>query len=112
MELKLNIYKGKDIEKTYITDDFRVTTGVCEDIMNVIDLEEFMKLDGATEEEALKFLPSMIGLSKHFNPIMKQVFPELTDDEYKRTDLSEVSSIAWEIVMYTITQLFNVASKN
>lgn len=112
MELKLNIYNGNEIEKTYITQDFRLSTGVCEDIINVIDIEQFANLNNLSDEDALKLLPTMMKLAKQFNPIMKQVFPELTDDEYKRTDMSEVSAVAWQVIMYTITQLFNVSSKN
>lgn len=112
MELKLNIYNGKEIEKTYTAQDFRLTTGVCEDILNVIDIDQFVNLTDLSDEDALKLLPTMMKLAKQFNPIMKEVFPELTDDEYKRTDMGEVSAVAWQIIMYTIGQLFNVSGKN
>ena len=112
MELKLNIYKGKEIEKTYTADDFRLMTGTCEDLLNMIDMDMFSKLDGLSDEEAIKALSMIVGVFKQFKPIMKDIFPELTDDEYKRTDMKEVSAIAWHVIQYTFGQLFNVASKN
>lgn len=112
MELKLNVYKGKEIEKTYTTDDFRLMTGTCEDLLNIIDMDMFSKLDGMTNDEAIKALSMFVGVFKQFKPIMKDIFPDLTDDEYNRTEMKEVSAIAWHVIQYTFGQLFNVASKN
>ena len=43
MELKLNTYKHGKVVKTYKTNDFTLTTGTCEDVLKLIDFEQFMK---------------------------------------------------------------------
>jgi hypothetical protein len=65
-----------------------------------------------SDEDALQLLPMMMKFSKQFKNIMMQVFPELTEEEYKNTDMSEVASVAWQVIMYTITSLFNISGKN
>lgn len=46
MELKLNIYKDKQVEKTYTANDFMLMTGTCEDILCLVDIDKFSgKLD-------------------------------------------------------------------
>ena len=41
MELKLDIYNGREIEKTYISTDFRLMTGTCEDLLKLVDVDKF-----------------------------------------------------------------------
>lgn len=112
MELKLNIYDNKGIMKTYTVQDFRLKTGVCEDILEIVEIDKFTDLQNMKDEDALKLMPMMIRFSKQFKTIMMQIFPELTEDEYKNTEMSEVAGIAWQVIMYTITALFNISEKN
>ena len=51
MKVKLNIYKGKEIVKTYESDDFNLMTGTCEDIINMIDVDKLTS--GKLDEQAL-----------------------------------------------------------
>ena len=37
-DIKLNIYKGKEIEKTYTCEECIIEFGVVEDIVNILDL--------------------------------------------------------------------------
>ncbi len=110
MEFKLNVYNGKTIEKTYTANDFSLMTGTCEDILNTIQIDKLAIAD--TDTPSVEFLTMFMGLFKQFNPIMKQVFDGLTDDEYKRTHMDEVANISWKIIMYTLTTLFSVSEKN
>lgn len=112
MELKLNIYDGNEIVKTYATEDFRVSMGVCEDILSIIDLEQMGNIDGMTEDDYVKFLPMLMKLVNQYKPLIKQIFPELTDAEFRNCDPKEVSKVAWQVIMYALGELFNVASKN
>ena len=113
MELKLNIYNTNgEIDKIYITEDFRLMTGTCEDILEIVEIDKMKNLKAMTDDEALEIMGMMMGLFKQFKPIMKQVFPELTDDEYRRTDMRDVAGIAWQIIQYTIGTLFKASSKN
>lgn len=112
MELKLNIYNDKGIEKTYVVQDFRLKTGICEDILDIVEIDKFSNLQNLSDDDALQLLPMLMKLSKQFKPIMMQVFPELTEEEYKNTEMSEVAGVAWGIIMHTISSLFNISTKN
>lgn len=111
MELRLNIYKGNDIEKTYIANDFRLMTGTCEDVLNLVNID---KLGTNFEDEAFAFEIFKVVLKafNQFNPLMKQIFEGLTDEEYRRTDIKEVAMVVRDVIKFTIGQLFTVASKN
>lgn len=115
MEFKLNVYKGNEVEKTYTVQDFRVSTGLSEDIMAVVDFEELFKMENLNEsnmDELLKGMSYMIGLRKHYKSFVSQLFPEMTEDEYRRTDAKEVSTVCFNLVMYVFTQIMSVAEKN
>ena len=112
MELKLNVYNGNEIVKTYTVQDFRLKTGVCEDILDIVEIDKFGNLKNLSDEDALQLLPMMMKFSKQFRSLMMQVFPDLTEEEYDNTDMSEVAGVAWQIVMHTITSLFNISEKN
>lgn len=114
MELKLNIYDGKKIVKTYEANDFNLMTGVCEDVINTVDIDKLTsgKLDDKTLGiEVIKIVAK--SFSK-FKPLLQDVFEGLTDDEYRRTSIKEVANVVVQIVKYTVGELFNVggSSKN
>lgn len=111
MELKLNVYKNRQIEKTYVTEDFRLTTGTCEDVLNAIQIDKLgaIDLDKIGDAPPMEFLIMFTSVQKQFRPIMKEVFEGLTDDEYRRTYMEDVAGIAWHIIMYTLTNLFNAS---
>ncbi|MCQ2059796.1 MAG: hypothetical protein MJY71_08235 [Bacteroidaceae bacterium] len=113
MELKLNVYDGKKIEKTYTAEDFMLMTGTCEDILQVVDIDKF---GGTIDEKSLgmEILKVVIKSFGKFKPMMKEIFDGLTDDEYSRTAIKEVAGVVVQIVMYTITELFSgiTPSKN
>lgn len=107
MELKLNVYEGNEVVKTYTSDKFRLKTGTCEDILSLIDIDKFTS--GLSDErlgiEILKILTK--GFNK-FNPMMKEIFIGLTDEEYRNTDIKEVAQVIISVVTFTISELFGV----
>lgn len=106
MELKLNIYNGKVIEKTYITDTYDLMYGTIEDVLNVIDLD---KIDKSVElgKMIIRLLPLI-------KPFLKDVFDDLTDEELRRTKVKEVKQIFEKIFSYGFDLLIGVedGSKN
>lgn len=106
MELKLNIYNGKVIEKTYITDTYDLMYGTIEDVLNVIDLD---KIDKSVElgKMIIRLLPLI-------NPFLKDVFDGLTDEELRHTKVKEVKQIFEKIFSYGFDLLIGVEddSKN
>lgn len=106
-EMTLNIYakdNKKEIEKTYRTNEFDLMFGTVEDILEVID---FDKLND--EKEVAKIVVSAMAQLK---PFLKEVFPELTDDEIKRTKIKELVPLFVNIVTYTINEMRGLATKN
>lgn len=114
MKLELNIYDGKKIVKTYEANDFNLTTGVCEDIINTIDIDKLTsgKLDDKTL--GIEIIKVVAKSFNKFKPFLQDVFEGLTDDEYRHTSIKEVAGVVIEVVKYTVGELFNIGgnSKN
>lgn len=109
MELKLNIYTTRlcrEVEKTVTANDFELSTGVCEDILEIINIDMFEGGLAALSEESQ--IELAIGIIKHGYPffiqLIKEIF-EITDDEAKRIKLGEVAVVVMDIVKYSFTQL-------
>lgn len=112
MELKLNIYDGHKVDKTYTTQSFVLKTGVCEDILKYVNIDKFTgKLnDNDMLMEVLKIVTR--AFSK-FKPLMQDIFQGLTDKEYEKTSIKEVGQVVFQVISYTIGELFNISnSKN
>lgn len=109
MEFTLNIYNSdKEIEKTYRTNDFMLMTGTAEDIIGIIELDKFK--GGFDDKEALlEVMKIVVKLFPLFNPVMKDIFVGLTDEEYKRTNVFEVGRLVFNVVTYTFSQLMSAA---
>ncbi len=113
MELSLNIYKAKgkytisnEVERVAIARDFELTTGVCEDIMNLINIDMFSGGFAALSDESKQELAMSIIKDGYpmFLEIIKEVF-EISDAEAKRLKIADVATVVLEIVKYSFTQL-------
>lgn len=110
MTLNLTVYKedGHTVDKVYTTDEFHLLTGMCEDVLEEVDIDKMLN-NGVNEQELGKMVLSLVLKNrKRFKPIMQQVFYGLTDEEYERTEISEVGRNVMQILVYTITSLFGV----
>ena len=103
-DLKLNIYNGKTIEKTYIADEIDIMFGAVEDLLDVIDFDNL-----SDEKEVVKVV---IKTLNNLKPFLKQIFDGLTDDEIKRTKVKELVPLFVDIVKYTMDELKALMSKN
>lgn len=111
MELKLNVYtdeKLKELEKTYTCNDFALSTGVVEDLLDLINIDLFTgKL---SQEEVLVEIAKIVIKGKPaFNNIVKNIFDGLSDDEIRRTNLREFVKVLYDTVVYTIAGLMEVS---
>ena len=109
MELKLNIYKTRlcrEVERTATARDFELSTGVCEDVLNIINIDMFDGGLQALSDESMQELA--IGIIKNGYPffveLVKEIF-ELTDDEAKRIKVGDLAKVIVDIVKYSFTQL-------
>lgn len=95
--MKLNIYSGKDIVKTYETDDFDLTYGVIEDVIEIID--------GKDLENKNDLVNIAIDSSHLLRPLLKQVFDGLTDDELRTVKIRELIVVIVELIKACVANL-------
>lgn len=110
MEIKLNVYKSGEIVKTYRTETYEIMFGTVEDLLGVIDFDKIQK---GTDTEVLlavtKAIPKVFGLVK---PLLKDVFPGITDDELKNCRVKEIAKVLIDIAKFTISDIGAGNSKN
>ena len=101
--MELNIYKKGKIEKTYKVDTYDLMFGTVEDIAAAID---FDALQTGSDAEIIKMVGKVFLKSREtITDLMKDGFPGITDDELKRTKITEMARVIVEVVQYTIAQL-------
>ena len=111
MELKLNIYKtrkSKEIEKTYIANDFELSTGICEDLLNIVKIDMFENgLDILSAETQVKEIMKMsIDGIDVFKEMLKEIYDGLTDEEISRTKIKEIAHVVVCCVNFALAEMF------
>jgi hypothetical protein len=116
MELKLNIYKSrksKEIEKTLTANDFELSTGVCEDVIKIINIDLFTGADALSEESQLIELFKIVSNSFDvFKEMLMEVFEDLTEEDISRTKLSEIVGVVYKIIRFALGNLFSSFGSN
>lgn len=103
MDLKLNIYEKKQIAKTYTAETYDLMFGTVEDLLDVIDIDNIQAGNKADLLKAVaKVLASSLDIVK---PLLKDIFDGLTDEELRKTKLSEIVDVISNIVTYSINQI-------
>lgn len=118
MELKLDIYntrfcKKDDIEKTCTANDFELSLGVCEDVLNMINIDMFEGgLEAISTESQNALFTSLVknGLP-FFKDMIKEIF-EITDEEVSKTKLSDIVKVVINIVKFSFSQLASSLGAN
>lgn len=115
MELYLNIYKTKlcrEVEKTVTANEFELSVGVCEDVVNMINIDMFEGgLEGLSNEAILEIaIPIIRNGFPFFKELLSEIF-EVSPDEIRRTKISEVAQCIVAIVKYSISQLKSLVGK-
>ena len=113
-KLKLNIYDGKKVVKTYEAEDFNLMTGTCEDIINMIDIDKLTSGKLNDQQLGIEVVKVVAKSFTKFRPFLQDVFEGLTDEESRHTSIKEVAGAVITIVQYTVGELFNIggSSKN
>lgn len=114
MELKLNVYEGGKVVKTYVANDFTLTTGICEDVLNLVDIDKLTGGNLTDQQLGMEILKIVVKLFPQFKPFLQNIFVGLSDDEFKKTSIKEVGQVVIQIIRYTISELYSVggATKN
>ena len=90
--ITLTIYKQgskKEIEKTYEAEGYDLMLGTVEDFMQIIDVNKM-----GDSMEVAKMITKGYGKLK---PLLKDVFPEVTDEELNRTKVAELVKTIMQI---------------
>ena len=95
--MKLNIYADqKHIEKTYEIDHYDIMYGTIEDALAIFDeiddLHDNMQIYKVIQKNRTKL-----------NDLLKDIFPELTDDELRRIKLKELVPVFMGLFTYIQT---------
>lgn len=109
MELKLDIYTTRlcrEVERTATAQDFELSTGVCEDVLDIINIDMFEGGLSALSEESKTEL--VIGIIKNgypfFMELIKEIF-EISDSEAKRVKIADIAKVVLDIIKYSFSQL-------
>ena len=111
MELKLNIYKTsalKEVERTLIAEDFKLSTGVCIDLLHLINIDLFEGVTALSKEDQfIEIFKIVVNGSDLFMNLLKDVFDGLTDEDIQKTEMTEIVNIIIQIVKYSTQMLFS-----
>lgn len=115
MELRLNIYTNKicrTVEKTVTAKDFELSLGVCEDVLDIINIDMFEGGLSALSQESLAELaiPIIRNAFPFFKELLSEIF-EVSEDEIRRTKITEIAQVIVAIVRYSIDQLKSLGGK-
>ncbi len=99
----LNIYDKKKIVKTYEADAYDLQFGVIEDVADVIKLDS---IQTGSDVELIKMAAEVVLKCKDtVKDLMKDIFEGITDEELKKTKITEMAIVLIEVVKYTGEQL-------
>lgn len=105
MELRLNIYRNNgEIEKTYVASEFDLMWGTIEDLTNAID---FDKLD-----DNVAIGRMILGVLPQIKPLLKQIFPGVTDSEIRMTKTKELIPIFINAFTYAFSEISSLGAGN
>ena len=106
--MKLNIYNGKQVEKTYTAETYDLMFGTVEDVAEAVQLD---KLKTGSDLEIIQLIGALVISSMStVKDLLKDVFEGITDEELKHTKVKEISTVLLDIVKFTIQQL-NLGAK-
>lgn len=111
MELRLTVYKGmdlKEVEKEYVSHDFDLPTGACEDILEALDIDTIMDKVKNGADLGSEIVRIVLKSYDKFRPMLFTAFDGLTEDEFRRTKIKDVGNIVAYIAIYTIQSLFSI----
>lgn len=97
--MKINIYRSqKEIEKSYSVDNYDLMFGTIEDVLAIFDEIE----DISNNIELFKAIQA--NRSKLYD-LLKDIFPELTDDELRRVKLKELVPVFMELFAFVMKSI-------
>lgn len=116
MELKLKLYEDRlcrKVKDEVKANDFGLSLGVCEEIMNAVNIDMFAGggLSALSDESKLELLYPIVrdGLP-YFKELLAEVF-EVSTEDMKNTDLGEIVGVIFNVVLYALQKMKPFAEK-
>lgn len=106
MELKLHIYEGRKVVKTYTAESIDLSFGVIEDVIDALDFENMKTGDN---KEMAKML---IKCKDQIKPFLMDIFDGLTAEEVRHTRTQNLIEVFRGLYNYAVSELGVVGSKN
>ena len=101
--MKINVYEKRKIVKTYEVDAYDLPFGILEDVADTIDIDS---LKTGSDVEIITLVGKMIIKNKNIiKELLKDIFDGITDEEIRKTTVTEMARVIVDIVTYTIGQL-------
>lgn len=99
--MKLNIYKGKEIEKTYEADTYDVPFGVLDDLTGIVDIDRLLGAD--VDGQGTEAIRLVVKAMPQIKALTLEIFPGLTEEELRRASSRDLVQVFMEL----ISHLFN-----
>lgn len=108
--MKLNIYENKQIVKTYTADTYDLMFGTLEDVAEAVHLDD-MKTGSDTEilSMTMNFVVNSMDTVKD---LIKDIFEGITDEELRKTKVSELATVLFDVITYTLSQMGKLKKKS
>lgn len=97
MELKLNIYDGKRVIKTYTAETIDFSFGVIEDILDALDFEH---VSGNADIAKM-----IVKCSKQLKPFLMDIFEGVTADEIRNARAQNLIDVFKGLYQYATGEL-------
>lgn len=97
------ILELKTENKTYTTESIDISFGTMEDIINVLDFDNL--------SDTKQIGVAVLKASKQIKPFLKELFPEVTDEELRTVKTSNIIGIFKRIYKYATDELGNLNEK-
>lgn len=112
MQLNLNIYRGREIEKAYTANEYDIMFGTVEDLINLIDVDSLT--GGKTDADFVGAVAALLkGGIGAVRSLLKEIFPDVTDEELKRVKMKDVVAILVNVLKYGFVNMSGASnSKN
>lgn len=89
-EITLNIYgAGKEKIKTLTASGYDLMMGTVEDFMQIIDVDKL--------NDNMEVAKMVLNGFSQLKPLLKDVFPEMTDEDFKGIKIKELTSTIMQI---------------
>lgn len=111
--MKLNIYNGNEVVKTYETKTFLLKWRLSKKLLKLIDIGQLSKFESATLEELINMIqPIITDADELVSEILVDMFPGITQEEIDNTDTTEICICVVNAFKFVVNKFKSLSGKN